>query len=184
MKLLIICIWWSSCKHELRYFMHRWLFTAVTSHELHVIPNCLQLDCLLNCLFNLTKKKRTACALFILCKGIHQFPVDSLHKGPVVQKLFQCHLVSMHDDVIKWKHFPRYWPFVRGIHRSPVNSPHKGQWCGDLMFRLFCAWINGWANNREAGDLRRHRAHYGIIVMALQCHTIQQRIIVLITWPT
>ena len=26
-----------------------------------------------------------------------------------------------HDDAIKWKHFPRYWPFVRGIHRSPVN---------------------------------------------------------------
>ena len=25
-----------------------------------------------------------------------------------------------HDDVIKWKHIPRYWPFVRGIHRSPV----------------------------------------------------------------
>ena len=35
--------------------------------------------------------------------------------------------VYSHDDVIKWKHFPRYWPFVRGIHRSPVNSPHKGQ---------------------------------------------------------
>ena len=33
----------------------------------------------------------------------------------------------IHDDVIKWKHFPRYWPFVGGIHRSPVNSPHKGQ---------------------------------------------------------
>ena len=30
-----------------------------------------------------------------------------------------------HDDVIKWRHFPRYWPFVRGIHRSPVNSPHR-----------------------------------------------------------
>ena len=29
------------------------------------------------------------------------------------------------DDVIKWKHFPRYWPFVRGIDRSPVGSPHK-----------------------------------------------------------
>ena len=41
-----------------------------------------------------------------------------------------------HDDVIKWKHFPRYWPFVRGIHRPPVNSPHKGQWCGALMFSL------------------------------------------------
>ena len=76
-------------------------------------------------------------------------------------------LLSIHDDVIKWKHFPRYWPFVQGIHRSPVNSPHKGQWCGALMFPLICAWINGWAHNREAGDLRRHHAHYDIIVM---CH--------------
>ena len=71
----------------------------------------------------------------------------------------------LHDDVIKWKHFPRYWPFVRGIHRSPVNSPHKGQWCGALMFTLICARINGWVNNREAGDLRRYRAHCDVIVM-------------------
>ena len=44
-----------------------------------------------------------------------------------------------HDVVIKWKHFPSYWRFVRGIHRSPVNSPHKGQWHGALMFALICA---------------------------------------------
>ena len=66
---------------------------------------------------------------------------------------------------MKWKHFPRYWPFVRGIHRSPVNSPHKGQWRGALMFSLICVWINGWVNNREAGDLRRQCAHYDVIVM-------------------
>ena len=71
-----------------------------------------------------------------------------------------------YDDVIKWKHFPRYRPFVRGIHRSPVNSPHKGQWRGALMFSLIRAWINGWVNNGEAGDLRRYRAHYDVIVMA------------------
>ena len=71
----------------------------------------------------------------------------------------------VHDDVIKWKHFPRYWPFVRGIHRSLVNSPHKGQWRGALMFPLICVWINAWVNNREAGDLRRHRAHYDVTVM-------------------
>ena len=46
---------------------------------------------------------------------------------------------SLHDDIIKWKHFRRYWPFVRGIHRSPVNSPHKGQWRGALVFSLICA---------------------------------------------
>ena len=84
---------------------------------------------------------------------------------------FQCSLLSTwinfsrHDDVIKWKHFPRYWPFVRGIHRSPVNSLHKGQWRGAFMFSLICAWINGWVNNREAGGLRRLRAHYDVIVM-------------------
>ena len=70
-----------------------------------------------------------------------------------------------HEDVIKWKHFPHYWPFVRGIHRSPVNSPHKGQWRGALMFSLICAWTNGWVHNRDAGDLRRRRAHYDVIVM-------------------
>ena len=80
----------------------------------------------------------------------------------------QEHIAGTHDDVIKWKHFPRYWPFVGGIHRSPVNSPHKGQWRGALMFTLICTRINGWVNNREAGDLRRHRAHYDVIVM-LKC---------------
>ena len=79
---------------------------------------------------------------------------------------FTSHFTGhVHDDVIKWKHFPHYWPFVRRIHRSPVNSPHKGQWRGALMFSLICVWINGWVNNREAGDLRRHRAHYDVIVM-------------------
>ena len=73
---------------------------------------------------------------------------------------------TWYDDVIKWKHFPRYWPFVRGIHRSPVNSLHKGQWGGISMFSLTCAWMNGWVNNREAFCLRRYHAHYDVIVMA------------------
>ena len=75
------------------------------------------------------------------------------------------HRDSQHDDVIKWKHFPRYWPFVRGIHRLPVNSPHKGQWRRALMFSLICTWINSWVNNHEAGDLRCHHTHYDVIVM-------------------
>ena len=73
--------------------------------------------------------------------------------------------VVSHDDVIKWKHFPRYWPFVGGIPRSPVKSPHKGQWRGALMFSLICAWINSWVNNRQAGDLMRHRTHYDVTAM-------------------
>ena len=71
-------------------------------------------------------------------------------------------IMEKHDDVIKWKHFSRYWPFVRGIHRSPMNSLHNGQWRGALMLSLICVCINGWVNNREAGDLRRHRARYDV----------------------
>ena len=60
-----------------------------------------------------------------------------------------------------------YWPYVLGIHRSPVNSRCKCQWREALMFSLICAWIKGWANNREVGDLRHHRAQYDVTVMLL-----------------
>ena len=73
--------------------------------------------------------------------------------------------VSDHDDVIKWKHFPRYWPFVRGIHRSAVDSPHIGRWRGTLIFFLICTRTNGWLNNRDAGDLRHNHTRYDTIAM-------------------
>ena len=47
----------------------------------------------------------------------------------------------------------------------PVNSPHKGQWRGTLMLSLICTRTNDWVNNCEAGDLRRNRGHYDVIVM-------------------
>ena len=69
-------------------------------------------------------------------------------------------LTSSHDDVIKWKHFPRYWTFVRGIHRSPVNSPHKGQWHGALMFSLMNKRLRkpwwGWWFMTPLSSLWRH----------------------------
>ena len=58
-----------------------------------------------------------------------------------------------HEDVVKWKHFPHYWPFAQ----RPVTRSF------DVFFDL--RLNNDWVNNREAGDLRRHRAHYGVIVM-------------------
>ena len=58
-------------------------------------------------------------------------------------------IVLLYDDVIKWKHFPRYWPFVTGA----------------LMFSLISAWTNGWANTRDAGDYRRHRSNYDVTVI-------------------
>ena len=51
------------------------------------------------------------------------------------------------------------------------NSPVTGEFPAQRPLRgsfgvsLICAWINSWINNREAGDLRRHRAHYDATVM-------------------
>ena len=61
------------------------------------------------------------------------------HVPPPNQKGGQLCDHASHDDVIKWKHFPRYWPSLRGIHRSPVNSPHKGQRRGALVISVICA---------------------------------------------
>ena len=116
--------------------------------------------------------------------GNHGASVLSISSGRLVNDESKCLLcqwrawsggnTTIHDDVIKWKHFPRYWPFVRGAHRSPVNSPHKGQWRGALMFSLICVWINGWVNNREAGDLRRYHAHYDVSAMSYGYNIYQE----------
>ena len=117
---------------------------------------------------NLTNEESTVGQVMAWCHQttshcLRQFRSMSLY-GVTTLKL-KRHFDISHDDVIKWKHFPHYWPFVWGIHRSPVNSPHKGQWHGALMFSLICVWINGWVNNHEVGDLRPHRAHHDVTVM-------------------
>ena len=53
------------------------------------------------------------------------------------------------------------------------NSPVTGEFPAqrpvtrsfDVLFDLRLYYINAWVHNREAGDLRRHRAHYDVIVM-------------------
>ena len=90
---------------------------------------------------------------------------DSLEYDMATQ--FKGKPFSYHDDVIKWKHFPGHWPFVRGIHRW---FPHAKASDAELWYFLWSTpWINGWVNNREASDLRRHHAHYDVIVMTHTC---------------
>ena len=99
----------------------------------------------------------------IITKDMHSPLPGSRYTQPTL-KIYLL-ICQLHDDIIKWKDFPCYWPYVRGINQSQVNSLHKGQWRGVLMFSLICVWTKGWQNNREAGDLRRYRTHYDVIVM-------------------
>ena len=102
------------------------------------------------------------------CVTTYSAVIDNLPR-PLAQangkKLSRGIWAITHDDVIKWKHFWRCWPFVPGIHWSTVKSPHKGQWHRALIFSLISAWINGWVNNREAGHFRCHCTHYNVVVM-------------------
>ena len=71
----------------------------------------------------------------------------TFHGGALTSYIY---ISYFHDDVIKWKYFPRYWPLMCEIHRSPVNSHHKGQWRWALVFSLICAWTNGWVYSEKA----------------------------------
>ena len=70
-----------------------------------------------------------------------------------------------HDDVIKWNHFSALLTLC--ARNSPVTGefPSQRPVMRSLMFSLIRAWTNGRVNNRDAGDLRHHRAHYDVIVM-------------------
>ena len=104
----------------------------------------------------------------------HEFLVlegDS-YKGPIIRNAFLCHDVIMlkdtkpniSGDLMMTSSNGNISAFlVLCAGNSPVigEFQSKGQWRGALMFSLICASINGWVNNREAGDMRRHH----VIVM-------------------
>ena len=81
-----------------------------------------------------------------------------------------------------WRHQMETLPALLAL--CAVDSPHKGQWRGALMFSLFCAWRNGWANKRDAGDLRRHRAYYDVAVMYTETRTLSSQCQQLAWWLT
>ena len=54
---------------------------------------------------------------------------------------------------------------MRGIHRWPVKFPSKRPVTRSFGVSLIYAWTNGWVNNGDDGGLRRHRAHYDVVVM-------------------
>ena len=76
---------------------------------------------------NVLSDSPTPFCLDIIMHAGHTYPLRSVDIGFIVHCISYCKgsRWTLHDDVIKWKRFPRHWPFVRETHRSPVNSPHK-----------------------------------------------------------
>ena len=162
-----VSVWWH---HHVRRAVNRqgWLSTRIMASWMATRKHSLLKPGVLH-----------VCITWLLC-----FPPASIDSSPVStnsspvstdsspQWITICLVTRGALMMTKWKHLPRYWRFVGGIHRSPVNSPHKGHWHRAFIFSLICAWTNSWVNNRDAGDLRLHRPHYHVTVMASRIFTL------------
>ena len=51
------------------------------------------------------------------------------------------------------------------------------KWCGALKFFLICAWTNGWSNNQDAGDLRRHQHETRLLWLHCNCYVLVRKIV-------
>ena len=103
----------------------------------------------------------------IIGKSPHSWPKIIIHGNScIILHVINSsgkRLVPNKRTFITWWH--HQMETFSALHRSPVNSSHRGQWRGALILSLICVRKNGWVNNGEAGDLRRHRAHYDVIIM-------------------
>ena len=118
-----------------------------------------------SCLFDLfifAPRHRFTLVLLKTCKPVNWFCLVRYHSS------YQ----ACHGDVIKWKHFLRYWLLCgefTGRWWIPLTKASDAQlWC----FLLICAWTNGWVNNWDAGDLRHHRTQYDVAVMWQLCWSV------------
>ena len=112
--------------------------SMTTVYSIQLYASCLQVRHMLTiwfCKFHLTVSGE----FWGGNKDIYQYFISFSHHDMVLV----IEIPSYYDDIIKWKHFPHYWPFVWGIHQSPMNSLHKGQWPGALMLSSICTWTNG-----------------------------------------
>ena len=150
----------NTCFIDIRVIIKWWYGITWIHNERDGVSNHLCLDCSLNRFFRARSKKTSKLHVTGLCdKGVvtrKMFPFDDVIMENCItpsscQSKLACHgycwnptakrsIYIHHDDVIKYKHFPRHWPFVRGIHGHrwiPHTKTSDAElWC----FLLFMPW--------------------------------------------
>ena len=158
--------WIFGVGHRLAQFVFSELYRAL------VTLNRIVSEVLVN-----TRVKIILCKKYLGKNGVvekkcfHHLDVHSL--SPVsdidVMHVIFIYIYISCDFIAWWRHQMETLTALLAVcaGNSPVTGefPRQGQWREALVFSLICAWLNGWVNNREAGDLGRHRAHYDVTVM-------------------
>ena len=84
---------WALCKSlQWRHYGH----DGVSNHR--------RLGCLLNRLFMCRWRKHQSSALLAFVRGIHRWPLNSPHKGPVTRKMFPFDAVIMFSRCVQQAH--------------------------------------------------------------------------------
>ena len=149
-----------------------------------------------NCFLHSLSIYSLICLSYCLWHMVHEFKCDIrcfvLH-GIEMHVMHVISIILMPITIVQWRNPEGHGYMYISLQQNPRKSwwRHQmeilfallahcdgnlcfigefpaGQWHEALMFSLICAWINGSVNNREAGDLRRHRAHYDVIVMCMK----------------
>ena len=104
----------------------------------------------------------SACFVVVPCV-LHMRPKNKPHcyNKPGIRLYRDLHVFWGRATHLSRPNFAVFFLRFTGYRWIPPTKPVTRS----LMFCLICAWINGWVNSREAGDLRRHRSHYDVIVM-------------------
>ena len=105
---------------------------------------------------------QTSMCLNIVCLMLYYTPLFFYIRSDVHPFIHVCTMKTSSNGSI----FRVTGPFAGN---SPISGEFLAQRPVTRSFdiTLICARINGWVNNREAGDLRRYRVHCDVIVMLL-----------------
>ena len=149
-------ILWKYC---LQLYSHQVSQQKIASHHQLTTPlSCHILMNHTNLLKKKKKKKKKRSQIFV-----HNAPDGTLSS----EKKQYPHPPSTFSSW--WRHQMETFSALLALcaGNSPVTRefPSQRPVTRSFIFSLICAWINGWVNNLEAGDLRRHRGHYDITVM-------------------
>ena len=164
---------WHVVRYEINYV--KWCKTSVSLHVRYLMPTYH-----LILLISYQKQK---------CLWLSNFINASLYlQGCMISNIYHfISVVALHDRTVRC-----VLVIVQGNFRLgrlyvccscwgiwmkwPAQTRTKWQWRGALMFSSISVWINGWVNSGGTGDLRRHRAHYDVIVMDIHNYSWLQTV--------
>ena len=156
-----------------------WLTHYINVIISHWVSN---LDCLLNRFWGADQRKHQSCASLAFVWGIHQWPVDSSHKGPVTRKIFPFDDVIMHPSIYNHtEQQPDTWTLCIISDMDFGTNVICFSWQVPCRLRKYFLWI--WRNKKNLSVLFQSQFdHFTIETYDCKCPLFSTALFVLLSW--